>query len=86
MAGYPTGKKLGLAKGDWCYNRESGWGCRILSDVHTYAPVCMVWGYEAEAGSVYAFELVKTTKEDVIRRAAEYGHEIAARWQADVLK
>lgn len=59
----PTGKSLGLAKGDMCVN-TAGWACLILSDAHTFAPCCRVWGFENECGSVYATELRKVSEQE----------------------
>lgn len=54
-----TAKKLGFKKGDWAMLKGTGWAAKLISDVHTSTPVAMVFGWETEAGSVYAHDLVK---------------------------
>ena len=55
----PTGKSLGLKKGDFVYT--GAFPGIIISDVHTFAPYCEVWGFEQEMGSCYATDLRKLT-------------------------
>jgi hypothetical protein len=76
MAKRVTGTSRGLAKGDYCMT-SSGWPCRIMSDVRTFAPCCEVWGFEHECGSVYAADLTKIS-EDTAKRAIT-----AAGWNPD---
>ena len=54
-----TAKKLGFKKGDWVMLRGTNWVAKLLTDVHTATPVAMVFGFENEAGSVYASDLEK---------------------------
>jgi hypothetical protein len=74
MAKQVTGTSRGLAKGDWCLN-ACGWVCRILSDVRTFAPCCEVWGFEHEAGSVYAAELTKITESQAYAMITKAGYD-----------
>ena len=68
-----TAKKLGFKKGDWAMLRGTGWEVKLLSDVHTATPVGMVFGWETEAGSVYARDLVKLSYMEQV--AFEEKHE-----------
>jgi hypothetical protein len=52
-----TGKNRGFVKGDFVFT--GAFPGIIVSDVHTFAPVCEVWGFEHESGSAYAKDLVK---------------------------
>lgn len=58
-----TAKALGLKKGDCVLNGP--FVGVIISDAHTATPCCEIWGVAHEGGSVYASDLVKTTKEVV---------------------
>lgn len=59
-----TGKALGFKKGDFVITPV--FPGVIVSNVHTIAPVCEVWGIEHESGSVYAHDLVKITGEEFL--------------------
>ena len=54
-----TGKAKGLQKGDFVWT--GAFPGIIISDVHTYAPCCEVWGFEQEMGSAYAADMHKLT-------------------------
>jgi hypothetical protein len=73
MAGLPTGKSLGFVKGDFVLT--PAFPGIIISDVHTYAPCCEVWGWEHEMGSAYAHELQKINKEQFMEYAKQYGFD-----------
>jgi len=67
-----TAKKLGFKKGDWALLKGTGWAAKLISDVHTATPVAMVFGWETEAGSVYASDLVKLSYNEEVEY--EYRH------------
>ena len=67
-----TAKKLGFKKGDWALLKGTGWAAKLLSDVHTGTPVAMVFGWETEDGSVYAYDLVKIPYDEQVEY--EYRH------------
>ena len=73
-----TAKKLGFKKGDWALIKGTGWAAKLLSDVHTSTPVAMVFGWESEAGSVYAHDLVKIPYDEQVeyefRHKAKISH------------
>jgi len=52
-----TGKSRGFQKGDFVFT--GAFPGIIISDVHTFAPCCEVWGFEHEGGSAYAKDLRK---------------------------
>lgn len=54
-----TGKSRGFKKGDFVFT--GAFPGIIISDVHTFAPCCEVWGIEQECGSAYASDLQKIT-------------------------
>jgi len=64
-----TGKSKGLKKGDFVFT--GAFPGIIVSDVHTFAPCCEVWGFEHESGSCYATDLRKITKEEFINLAKQ---------------
>jgi hypothetical protein len=68
-----TAKKLGFKKGDWALLRGTQWPAKLISDVHTSTPVAMVFGWEEEAGSVYATDLIKLSYDDQV--SYEYHYE-----------
>lgn len=50
-----TAKAMGFKKGDWVW--YGGWYAKIIGQVHTATPLCFVFGWEEEAGSVYAHDI-----------------------------
>jgi malonyl CoA-acyl carrier protein transacylase len=52
-----TAKALGFKKGDWVH--YGAWYAKIIGMVHTATPLCFVFGWAEEAGSVYAHDIVK---------------------------
>ncbi|MDE1977260.1 MAG: hypothetical protein KGI84_08380 [Elusimicrobia bacterium] len=68
-----TGKQLGFKKGDFIHT--GAFPGIIVSDVHTHAPTCEVWGYEHETGSAYAEELVRMTWEEFQAVAGRFGFD-----------
>ncbi len=71
-----TGKKLGFKKGDFVHT--GAFPGIIISDVHTFAPVCEVWGYEHESGSAYADDLVLLNWPTFESLAKRYGFDGSA--------
>lgn len=71
-----TAKKLGFKKGDWALLRGTGWSAKLLSDVHTSTPVAMVFGWESEAGSVYARDLVKIPYDEQVLLEEQHKQKI----------
>jgi hypothetical protein len=67
-----TGKSLGFKKGDFVHT--GAFPAIIISDVHTFAPCCEVWGIEHEMGSAYATDLKKLTFAEFIEMARPYGY------------
>jgi hypothetical protein len=67
-----TGKSKGLVKGDFVFT--GAFPGIIISDVHTYAPCCEVFGFEQECGSAYAKDMRKLTKEDFLMLTEREGH------------
>lgn len=59
----PTGKSLGLVKGDYV-TTEMGWPGIVRSQVHTFSPVVEVFGLYHEIGGCYASNLHKITFEE----------------------
>lgn len=70
-----TAKKMGLKKGDWV-TVEHGWYAKILLNVHTSTPMCYVFGWVHEVGSVHCSSLTKVN--DVAAEALEqkYANEL----------
>lgn len=71
-----TAKKLGFKKGDWALLRGTRWPVKLISDVHTATPVGMVFGWEEEAGSVYASDLIKLSYDDQVSYEYHYEHKV----------
>ena len=67
-----TGKSKGLKKGDFVHT--GAFPGIIISDVHTFAPCCEVWGFEHEMGSAYASDIVKISKDEFIQMTTAEGH------------
>lgn len=65
-----TGKSLGFKKGDFVFT--GAFAGIIISDVHTYAPCCEVWGFAHEMGSAYATDLRHISYEGFKATAREY--------------
>ena len=61
-----TAKALGFKKGDYAIN-QMGWVCKLIQYVNTTTPMCEVWGFEHEFGSVYANELNKISEQEALR-------------------
>ncbi len=57
-----TGKALGFKKGDFVHT--GFFPGIIIQDVHTFTPMCEVWGIEHEMGSGYAYQFKKLTAEE----------------------
>lgn len=55
-----TAKARGFKKGDYALTGMN-FVAKLVSDVHTTTPICEVWGWEHEFGSVYADELQAIT-------------------------
>lgn len=68
-----TGKARGFKKGDFV--DTGAFPGIIISEVHTFAPCCEVWGIEHEMGSAYADDLRKLTKEEFVEAATRYGFD-----------
>ena len=68
-----TGKSKGLVKGDLIYT--GAFPGIIISDVHTFAPCCEVWGFEHELGSAYAKDMVKMKTKAWLILAREHGFD-----------
>ena len=68
-----TGKSLGFKKGDIVHT--GAFPGIIISDVHTFAPCCEVWGFEHECGSAYAKDLKKLSFQEFTRLLKAYGHD-----------
>lgn len=68
-----TGKKLGFKKGDFVHT--GAFPGIIISDVHTFAPVCEVWGFEHESGSAYADDFVLLNWPTFKSLAERYGFD-----------
>lgn len=79
-----TGKSLGFKKGDVVFT--GAFPGVIISDVHTSTPVCEVWGFEHESGSVYAQELKRIDGDQFVRAAQELGHSTPIRPYSDVAR
>lgn len=71
-----TAKKLGFKKGDWALLKGTGWSAKLISDVHTSTPVAMVFGWESEAGSVYAHDLVKIPYDEQVLLEEQHKQKI----------
>ena len=71
-----TAKKLGFKKGDWALLRGTQWPAKLISDVHTSTPVAMVFGWESEAGSVYAHDLVKISYDEQVLLEEQHKQKI----------
>lgn len=69
-----TAKKLGFKKGDFVYT--GAFPGVVVQFVNTTTPLCEVWGFEHEAGSVYAKDLKKLTKAEFLALAAQNGHTV----------
>jgi hypothetical protein len=69
-----TGKSRGFQKGDFVHT--GAFPGIIISDVHTFAPCCEVWGFEHEGGSAYAKDLTKLTFEEFKLQIEAEGHKI----------
>jgi hypothetical protein len=69
----PTGKALGFKKGDFVFT--GAFPGIIISDVHTFAPCCEVWGFEHESGSAYATDLRHMTRDEWLDLATRYGFD-----------
>lgn len=67
-----TGKQMGLKKGDFVFT--GAFPGIIISDVHTFAPCCEVWGIEHELGSAYAADMRKLTREEFLQQCADMGY------------
>jgi len=68
-----TGKARGFAKGDFVWT--GAFPGIIISDVHTFAPCCEVWGFEHEMGSAYAEDLIKMEPLKWAEAARKYGFD-----------
>jgi len=68
----PTGKSLGFKKGDFVFT--GAFPGIIISDVHTFAPCCEVWGIEHEGGSAYATDLQKLTYQEFTYMIKQQGY------------
>jgi hypothetical protein len=68
-----SGKKLGFAVGDLVHT--GAFPAIIISDVHTYAPCCEVFGFEQECGSAYAEEMRKLTAAEWLAECEANGHK-----------
>ncbi len=71
-----TGKALGFKKGDFVHT--GAFPGIIISDVHSFAPCCEVWGFEHEMGSAYAEDLTAMTWEEFKAVAERYGFDGSA--------
>ena len=67
-----TGKSLGFKKGDFVFT--GAFPGIIISDVHTFAPCCEVWGIEQEMGSAYATDLRHISFGEFLQQCAVLGH------------
>lgn len=81
-----TGKALGFKKGDFVHT--GFFPGIIVSDVHTFAPCCEVWGVEHEIGSSYAKDLRKLSYLEWLYAAKQNGFNGTAYTKAakDALK
>ena len=68
-----TGKSRGFKKGDFVFT--GAFPGIIISDVHTFAPCCEVWGFEHEGGSAYATDLSKLTYDEFISMTKAQGYD-----------
>ena len=68
-----TGKKLGFKKGDFVFT--GAFPGIIISDVHTFAPCCEVWGFYHEMGSAYAEDLTLLSWPEFKTLAERYGFD-----------
>lgn len=72
-----TAKKLGFGLGQLVHT--GAFPAVIVSDVNTATPVCEVWGFEQESGSVYASDLRRLTTDEFISAVKSQGHELPLR-------
>jgi hypothetical protein len=72
-----TAKKLGFALGQLVHT--GAFPAVIISDVNTATPVCEVWGFEQESGSVYASDLRKLGTDEFIEAVESHGHDLPLR-------
>jgi hypothetical protein len=72
-----TGKNRGFKKGDFVFT--GAFPGIIISDVHTFAPCCEVFGFEQECGSAYAKDLRKLTAAEFVIMAGQQGHDVPFR-------
>lgn len=60
-----TAKSLGINKHD-CITTSMGFVGIVIGGANTATPLCEVWGLYHELGSVYANELTKITKAELM--------------------
>jgi hypothetical protein len=69
-----TAKKLGFALGQLVHT--GAFPAVIVGEVNTATPMCEVWGFEQESGSVYASDLRRLTTEEFLEAVAHHGHQL----------
>ncbi len=70
-----SAKALGFIKGDVVQTEKGqGFPAILIGDAHMTTPLCEVWGFEREMGSVYSEDLVKISDEKFLELIAHYGH------------
>lgn len=67
-------KDMGYKKGDFIWT--GSFPGILISDLHTMMPMCEVWGFEQEMGSVYAKDLKRMSKEKFLLAARNHGHSL----------
>lgn len=67
-------KDMGYKKGDFIWT--GAFPGILISDLHTMTPMCEVWGFEQEMGSVYAKDLKRMSKDEFLQAAQKCGHSL----------
>lgn len=74
-----TAKKLGFGLGDLVSTGQMEgvpFVGVVVGEVNTATPMCEVWGFEQEQGSVYAHQLKKITTAEFIALVQQAGHTL----------
>lgn len=73
----PSARKLGFAVGQLVWT--GAFPAVLIGDINTETPMCEVWGFEQESGSVFAKDLKPLSTESFIKAVERQGHQLPLR-------